>query len=263
MSCRVFVLAALSVSLALATSAVAAPPPVEVTTCGQVVPPGRQALLTTDLVCETTNGALGVALGRAAKLDMQGHTITGGVAAVACLPVQCDGTWCGPTKSGRCEVSNGTITGARYEGIAGAQVMARNVTFTDNFAYAVLAFYKADLIDCDIAGSPNAVQAITRVRLTGTTVDGGYVVSDKKVELRSSSVSNAEILGVYGRDVRLIASSVTGNGTDPRCFVTATCGDIGSVRPPSLDGTSTCEHSLQLPPNPPEPVPSWGVCTLD
>ncbi len=263
MSCRAVTLVALSLSFAFALPSLAAPPPIEVTACGQEVPAGRSAILTTDLACGTTNGAIGVALGRGAKLDMQGHTITGGVAAVACLPVLCDGTWCGPTKtSGRCEVSNGTITGARYEAISAGKVVVRNMTLLNNRAYGVLAFHKAEVRDSHIAGDETGVQANLRIRLINSTVDGGYVVSAKRVDLESSSVTNAAILGIYGRDVRLTNSSATGNGTDPRCGVDVTCADIASTKPPRLDATSTCDHSLDTR-DTPFSMPPWGVCTLD
>lgn len=263
MSCRAVTLVALSLSFAFALPALAAQPPVEVTACGQEVPPGRSAILMNDLTCALSNGALGVALGRGAKLDMQGHTITGGVASVACLPVMCDGTWCGPMKtSGRCEVSNGTITGARYEGISAGKVVVRNVTFANNRAYAILAFHKAEVRDSQIVGDQTGVQANLRIRLVNTTIDGGYVVSSKRVDLFDSSVTNVGILGIFGRDVRLTNSSVTGNGTDPRCGVDATCADIASTKQPRLDATSTCGHSLDTR-DFPYTTPSWGVCTLD
>lgn len=263
MSCRAVTLVALSLSFAFALPALAAQPPVEVTACGQEVPPGRSAMLTTDLTCATSGGAVGIALGRGAKLDMQGHTITGGVAAVACLPVLCDGTWCGPTKtSGRCEISNGTITGARYEAISAGKVVVRNMTLVDNRAYAVLAFHKADVHDSVIIGDQTGVQANLRIRLFGTAVDGGYVVSSKRVDLFSSSVTNVPFLGVFGRDVRLTNSSVSGNGTDPRCGVDATCADIASTKQPRLDATSSCGHSLDTR-DFPHTTPSWGVCALD
>ena len=128
----------------------------------------------------------------------------------------------------------------------------------------VLAFHKVDIYGSTfLQNDGTAVQANLRIRLVDTTVDGGAVVSSKRVDLFSSSVTNAPFWGVYGdRDVRLVDSSVSGNGSDPRCGVDAICADLVSKKPPRLDTTSTCGHSLDTR-DYPLTTPSWGVCTLD
>lgn len=264
MPCRAVALAVLVVSFALPVPAFAVRPPIEVTACGQTVPKGRSAILTTDLVCSTAVGSFGVVLGGGAKLDLQGHTITGGFAGVACGTMLCIDTWCGPTKrSGRCEVSNGTITGAGYEGIAARKVVVRNMTIVNNDAYDVLAVQKADVYGSHLEGSPNAVQADQRLRLFDSTVDGGTIGGWRRVELHSTTVTNAWTLGVYSRDIRLFGSSVTGSLDHPDCGTLYTCADLVSDTQPLVDATSTCERSIHTPRGPSEPIVTWGVCTLD
>lgn len=265
MSCRAVTLVALTVSLGLAFPVAAAEPPTEVTACGQVVT-SRTAVLTTDLACGTGVGLFGVQLRNGAKLDLQGHTITGGQIGVACGKMLCVDTWCGPDKrSGNCEVSNGTITGAQY-GIGGRQLVVRNMTFVDNAAYDVLAVHKADVYGSDFQaiGDVNAVQGDKRVRIYDSTVNGGYISSAKRVELRSTTVTSNSPFGVFGRVIKLFGSSVTGAADDPGCGTDfQVCADLVSDTRPIVDATSSCERSLRTPRVPNEPFETWGVCTLD
>jgi hypothetical protein len=264
MSCRAVTLVALSLSVAFAVPSLAAEIPTEVTACGQVVTT-RSAVLTTDLNCGTGTGSFGVALRSKGKLDLQGHTITGGQLGVACGTMLCVGTWCGPDRrSGTCEVSNGTITGAKYA-IGGRELVVRNMTFADNAAYDVLAVKKADVYDSDFqTGDVNSVQANRRVRIYDSTVNGGYIVSDKRVELRSTTVSSSSPLGVAARVIKLFGSSVTGALAHPNCGTVWVCTDLLSRIRPVLDAMSTCEKSERAPRcGPGEPIVTWGVCTLD
>jgi hypothetical protein len=263
MPCRAVTLVALSLSFAFALPSLAAEPPTEVTACGQVVT-SRSAVLTTDLNCGTGTGSFGVVLRSGARLDLQGHTITGGSIGVACGNMLCVSAWCGPDKrSGTCEVSNGTITGAQYA-IGGRGVVVRNMTFVDNAAYDILAVHKADVYDSDfLSGDVNSVQGDKRVRLFGSTVNGGYINSAKRVELRSTTVTSSSPLGVYGRVIKLFGSSVTGSLAHSNCGTEWQCADLVSDVRPILDATSTCERSQRTPREFGAPIESWGVCTLD
>ena len=252
-------------SLFAASAAGAARPPIEVTACGQVIPSGRSAFLSANLTCPTTAGSVAVALGSGTKLDLRGFTITGGDAAVTCGKVVFSETAGVPPKSGHCEVFGGTITGASYEAIVGNTVTIRNMTIVDNFAYAVLAFHKADVQDSHVENTPNGVQANLKISVTGSTFVGAMVNSGRNARIVSSSVTGNAILGAVGsRLLELVASSVTGNGTDPDCGqINHDCADVASEHAPILEGASTCEHSLRLPNPGGQPALSWGVCTLD
>ncbi len=265
MSCRAVTLVALAVSLVVPIRSFAVQPPVEVTTCGQVVT-GRNAVLIADLVCGTNVGSFGVQLRSGAKLDLQGHTITGGYIGVACGTMLCGDTYCVATKrSGSCQVSNGTITGAKF-GIGARQVVVRDVTFVDNEAYHVLAVHKADVHGSEfLSGVPyvNVVQGDKRIRLFDSTVDGGYISSAKRVELHATTVTNASTFGVYGRVIRLFGSSVSGSLDHPGCGTDFECADLVSDTRPLVDATSSCERSIHTPRGPDVPIESWNVCTLD
>lgn len=262
MSCRAATLVALSLSFVLAAPSFAAPPVVEVTTCGQIVS-GRNAVLTADLVCSTGAGSFGVQLRSGAKLDLQGHTITGGSVGVACGTMLCVDSWCGPTKrSGSCQVSNGTITGAEYA-IGARQIVVRDMTFVDNHGGDILAVHKADIHGSQFQGTPSSVQGDKRVRLFDSTLDGGYVNSAKRVELHATTITNASTFGVQGRDIRLFGSSVTGSLDHLGCGTEFDCADLLSDTPPLVDATSTCERSRRTRRGPTAPLESWGVCALD
>jgi hypothetical protein len=249
-----------------ALPAAAGPAQIEVTTCGQQIPPGRTAFLSADLACPTFDGSVGVALGNGGKLDLRGFTLTGGDAAVTCGKITFVGPAGLPPKGGgRCEVFGGTITGARYEAIVGSNVVVRNVTIVDNLVYAVLAFHKASVYDSHIGNSSNGVQANVRILLKNSSFANAFVNSGRVVRLESSSVTGGGSFGVYGSRITLVASSVTENGTDADCGQAGhVCADVVSDHVPVLDAASTCGHSVkqQTLGGGDTPV-SWGVCTLD
>jgi len=251
--------------LVAASPARAARPPIEVTTCGQVIPSGRSAFLSADLTCPTTAGSVGVALGSGTKLDLRGFTITGGDAAVACGKVVFSYVAGVPPKSGRCEVFGGTITGTSYEAVVGNNVTIHDMTIVDNFAYAVLAFHKAEVHDSHVENTRNGVQANLKILVSGSTFVGAMVNSGGKARIVSSSITGNAVVGAVGsRFLELVASSVTGNHTDPDCGqLNHDCADVESEHAPILDAASTCEHSLRLPNPGGQPGVSWGVCTLD
>lgn len=269
MPCRslILVVVVLLATFVSVPRASAVQPPIAVTTCDQTIPHGRNGYLPADLTCPAGGGVVGVRLGGGSKLDLQGHTLTGGVAAVACGEVYCDGlNYCGPTRSsGKCEIANGTITGARYEAVSAGKAILRNMTLVDNGAYGVLAFHHIEIYDSHFANMPNGAQANRVIRVKGSTFDATTIQSANKINLESSSVTNGLHFGVAGVRVRLKSSSVTGNGTEPTCGQpNHGCADIISGRAPWLDGASSCGTSLRTDSlaGGSSPV-TWGVCTLD
>jgi hypothetical protein len=263
----VVVVASLATIAVFAVHASAASVPIEVTACGQEVPHGASAYLSADLTCPFETNAVAVRLGGGAKLDLQGHTLTGGIAAVACGDVLCVGDWCGPTrKSGACQIANGTITGAHYEAVSAGKAVLRNVTLVDNRAYGVLAFHRAEIYDSHVADTPNGAQANILIRIKNSTFDAAPVQAAKKIELDASSVTNCNNSGVAGVRVRLKnGSTVVGNAANPQCGQPDfNCADILSERAPWLDGTSSCGTSLDSRTLAAGSTPvSWGVCTND
>jgi hypothetical protein len=162
----------------------------------------------------------------------------------------CGDTYCVPTKgSGSCQVSNGTITGAKYA-ISARQIIVRDMSFVDNSNYHVLAVHKADVHGSHFQSSSpstNAVQAIKRVRLFDSTVDGGYINADKRLELHGSTVTNAWTFGLSARVIRLFGSSVSGSLAQPGCGTLYECASLLSETRPLVDATSSCERSVKAP----------------
>ena len=239
----------LAILLVLLTMAAAGPaaakPMLAVTTCGQQVPNGNVGYLTGDLDCNGLPAAIGaVVLGANAVLDLRGYTLT----TDAIFGVYCGGLQ--PDKGGlnACTVSDGTITGAMTgHAIIGKRVHASNLTISGtavNGIYADGPFRGDGLV---ISGSGvDGVRANTSVRITDSTITGNGEVG---------------IANGTGR-IRLIGSSVTGNGTNQDCGQAGKqCADLSShVAPKLVD--STCDTStgasvFQSGQN------DWNVCTLD
>lgn len=103
----------------------------DVTACGQTVPRGEIGVLQADLVCPGGLESLGVSLEPNAELDLNGHTLSGGGAGVACF---------GPARS--CTIRGpGVISNATASGIAANsgvnRIIVENVTISDNQYSAV------------------------------------------------------------------------------------------------------------------------------
>jgi hypothetical protein len=260
------------VVVSLATALVCAVPvraaaPVEVNTCGQQVPKGANAYLNVDLTCPFETNAVAIRLGGGATLDLQGHTVTGGIAAVACGDVLCVGDWCGPTrKAGKCEIKNGTITGAHYEAVSGGKVVIRNMTLVDNGAYGVLAHHRVEVFDSHVGQSRNGVQANKLIVVRNSTFDAASVQGANKIVLDASSVTHDYTIAISGKRVRLQnGSSVVGNVPYAECeALEVACPDIISERAPWLDGASSCGTSLRSDSLSGGSTPmTWGVCIND
>lgn len=260
------VVAAVAMTLLLVPCAHALRPPVEITACGQEVLSGQTGYLSADLTCPTSEGSIGVKLRNGAKLDLRGFTLSGGAAAVACGPYGVSDVSVYPNRGAKCEVFGGTITGARYAAIVGREVRVRNVTFADLRAYAILSLSKTFVFDSHFVGNgENDIQADKVVEVHGSTLEGTLVNSGGKAIIDSSSITGNLHDGVIGSKlVKLIGSSVTGNGTDSTCGqVNHACADVLSTREPIVDASSTCGLSAKLPIAGGDLQVPWGVCTND
>jgi len=232
------------VALALVSAAIVpsahARPTVSVTACGQAVPPNAIGLLANDLDCTAFVGGIAneaVSLGHGAKLDLQGFTITGGLFGVGCYEVCPEGPGTGVACSpdgARCEIVNGTVTGAEASGITGDVVTVRNVTASNNGDQGVQGYRKARAFDSTLTGNGVAGIRAWTVQITNTTATGNarFGVAGSKREL-SGRVTH----GITLRD-----STATGNGTAPDCSNLMPCADVSSGTRPKLR-RSTCVTS--------------------
>ncbi len=197
-------------------SAYAADPVVEVTACGQIVPAKTRGILTADLDC-TGSASAAVTLMKKATLDLQGFTLTGGSANVACYK-RCDGGGC-VNQGSQCAIVNGTITGATSNGILGDRVTITNLTITNTGR-----------------GVDTARKIVaTNVTVTQNRIDG---LNGDLIKISNSTVTGNGIFGLSG-SVNATDSNITGNGISPECADTR-CADIASPRRPRLKNT-TCD----------------------
>jgi hypothetical protein len=218
---------------------------IPVTACGTVVS-GRAELLG-DLDCSTYPGSAVVLVGRS-QLRLNGFTITANTSMqdVDVAGIQCVSTI--PGKKEICKIhgpgtivggtigidggmkpciSDVTVAGAGTVGVLGGSVMIRHSVIQNNGGLAV-------------------------------QYDGGGVRASA-VSLRDCDVSGNAEHGVWanGGRLRLVKSSVTGNGTAPGCATEPNlCADLVSYATPQLMG-STCETSTR--PN----NTTHGVCSND
>jgi hypothetical protein len=220
----------------LATSpAFPMPVPVLVETCGQMVPAKAAAYLAADLDCSTFSGAAAVELGKRASLDLGSFTLTTG---------ELYGVTC---REGRCAVRNGTVTGAGYAGILGANVLVENVTVTMTGLFGVA------VNGATVRGSVIAGSGTIGIYSSGTK---------KKIRIIDSTVNGHARFGVSTYKVELHNSTVDGNLQDPDCAAGALCADLLTTRRPKLKDSS-CGRSQSLPENPFPGCLGWCVCTDD
>jgi hypothetical protein len=119
--------------------------------------------------------------------------------------------------------------------------------------------------DVTISGFHVGVVAFDKLQLDDSTVSENFSlgVAGTKLTIVGTTVTNNGTFGVdgwtdRGYGVRLIDSTVTGNGTHFLC-ATNPCADVGSLKPPRLLNT-TCDTSYVVGSDDPA---NWGVCALD
>jgi hypothetical protein len=285
----VFARASFVALLALPLASSSARAQTVVTTCGQEV--AGPAALNADLDCTGVDDyAVQVHRG---TLTLNGHTITGG------FGVFCDG----PCKV----VGPGTVRNSVHFGVNGMNTVLKvsQVDLTDNAIYGAQCFGTCKIDGpATISGSGVGIRnggTLTGRNLTITgnqqAVEGGNNEGTTRVLLRDSSVTgngsgvtshggvkliHTTVTGngksgvtagqaVFSRPegvhcerkslATLFGSTVTGNGTDPACGVTTVCWDVATcLQAPRLHD-STCEHSYAIASG--NPGTDWDVCTLD
>jgi len=168
--------------------------PVEVNTCGQVVP--GYGFLAADLDCTGfTGGLLGygaaVNLSRRATLDLRGFTLRGGDFGVICAEP------CGGASNALCSVpfckirgGGGTIAGAVHTGILSDGVVLDDVTVRDCDRGIDGYDGKVRLANSLVTGNAVGITTSRSVLLINSTVTGNTqadVVATHGVRLRGSS----------------------------------------------------------------------------
>jgi hypothetical protein len=210
--------------------------------------------LTGDLDCSGAAGLAAITMFRG-RIFLNGFTLTAPTGGVA---IRCD-VVCkiiGPgTLVGGVSLNGHTLPvydvtmigsgGTAFDGTVDALKLVRVVV--TGFDAGVAPFKSIKMVDSTMVG-------------TGTLgTDGlgwGIRGATARVTLKNSSVSGFGGYGVGGDRVRLIDSTVIDNGNDPGC--SGFCGDLLSVAPPRLVGTSSCGTSIGWFSHAP-----WGVCTND
>lgn len=231
----VFVLVALPLGC---PSAFAAPTPVLVDTCGQVVPEKAAGHLSADLDCSAFGGTA-VTLGKKASLDLGGFTLTT-PSGEGSYGISCD--------EGKCAVRNGTVTGAAMIGINGIRLLIENVNVSMSGLFAVGL------------GANSTVRAST---ISGTANVGVYESGSRQVtRIIDSTITGHGYIGVRTNKLKLVGSTVTGNGTSPDCASSPNCADLFISRKPKLK-SSTCGRSQTLPNDPTPGCLGWCICTND
>jgi len=187
----------------------------DITTCGQFVPAGESAVLTTDLACARTTtwpfSAQGVTLDGGASVHLSGHSITGdgGGVGVTCNPQSVR------ARREPCRVTGpGTVSGFEL-GIGGVGLVeVTDVTAREN-TYGVVVAKCCRLRVSEVAADDNHIAGISAIRLAGSGLhasgNGNVGVAAGRFRLaRVMASGNGVGGGVYGRG-RLTDSVVVGN----------------------------------------------------
>ncbi len=218
--------------------ATAASPPVQITSCGQSVPPRAHGVVANDLSCPASDPFV-VEVQDRGTLDVAGHTLAGGGDVVRC--------------SGKCIVTSSAGHGTLRDSDNGLRALGKvvkpsNLDFV-NDGVGILA----DFNTTNVRGSQLTITggfgiSAKRVRVDGLTVTGAFpAIQSQYVALSASSVTGCGGSAIRGGRVRLVGSTMSGN----------TPVDLETLYPPHLIN-STCELSRDLASGNP-----WGVCTND
>lgn len=222
----------------------AAPPPVEVTTCGQAIPRRAVGYLTADLDCTGYDGVpAAILVSRNATLELRGHRVTGGLLTVACAELRPDRFGVIRLQdSSRCTVvgGGGVVSGAEAHGVFATELTISDVTIENSGQEGIYTRKKARVTNVIVTGSGGH----------GMRLDGPSIV-------RGSTVTNSGENGIVClRKLRIYDSSVTGSGTSAACEYPWSCVDIASALRPEFVNT-VCDHSRG------PSQTDWDVCALD
>lgn len=237
---------------------------VELTECGQVIPPRGVVDLVVDLDC-TGTPYTGLLLHRG-RLRLNGHQlrgvtvwcemgrgcriigpgeIVGGGSIGTCVSDSWDRTTIRDVTIRDCpgygidsggtrvtKLVNVVVTGSGSHGVYGGKlVRLENVTLTGNLGWGVMGLGSVVGADVVASGNGSGIQAVYNMKLERITA----------TENHDFGVS---LVGHEGQ-MLLTVGNITGNSVD-----------VSSAEPPSLTDVQ-CEHSAN-----PEGG-NWGVCTLD
>lgn len=249
---------------------------IDITTCGQTVPPGTLGVVQTDLVCPDTIQT--VSLGSGATLDLNGHVLTAtGLGNVIDVHSRGGHTVRGPGQLVNITISCGVgfdyarsvsiqdldIVSTSYGGIdcldqdayQDNRLRVRNVNISGSSTFGITGQH-VRVSDVSISGADLIALWATTLRGKRLSIVGNAAAAiARDGYARSVSLSESQIEdngdGIAAVRVLLRDTTVTGNGV-PNGF------DISSFRPPRLLGTSTCDSSLNV-----YGQASWGICSND
>jgi hypothetical protein len=251
----------------LATSAYA----LDVSACGTVIPPGETGVLVTDLVCSPTDS--GIQMNDRSTLDLNGHTITGGLFGVTgsvslrgrtystydrCRILSSKpggaivGSKFGITNCGKTAVSNVEVVGTTLQAVGGGRVDLTDVTLRDGAAPLTVGSLTARNLTITNNHDVSAVRRASIRGLTATANQGELVLHARSMALKDATITGNTGVGIIASRLTLVRSTVTGNDT------AGTGVDLVTSRAPHpVD--STCGRSEQFG----LPGSSWQVCTGD
>jgi hypothetical protein len=221
----------------LASTALAAPAPIPVTTCGQTVPAGKRGVLVADLDC--TGHYAGVNLGTNARLLLDGRTITGATGAAVLCEKSCRVQGPGAL--------SGSLTGA-----SGYRVQVTGVDVSGN-SIGINAT-TAQVADSTFTGNNEAIHAQRTARVSDSQLVGNPIfnVIARHAALRDVTISGGEI-GIVAATAGLIDSSVDTTADGGETI------DFRTDKRPRLRN-STCAGRSERRQSPSE---SWQICALD
>lgn len=275
--------------LALLISSAAPAAAFDVTACYQTIPEGETGVLRNDLACDGSGGP-NVNVGRHSKLDLNGHTISGGYIGVATSPGHI----------GECEIYGpGEIFGIGAGGglgdpfgagiSAAGKVSVRNVALHDNVRGIVSVYDFAMKLE-DVTITNNSAEGIAsyfgnlaerigpgkgQIKARNCVVSGNGddgIEAWGKLDLRDSTVSGNAGTGIVskGRVFTLKDVTITDNAN---AGLLSTSQKPGNVKGGTLTGNgpggdvaapvapklvaSTCEHSVDTDGG------TLGICTGD
>lgn len=203
----------------------AVPAAIQVTECGQRIPPRTTGFLSADLTCQ---GGRGVILEQNATFDLGGFTLSGAQPAVVCEGA-CSRPPC--ARMGRCEVRNGTIA-APFDSIIGDRVTVRDMTIDGgNIGTPSISFTSAARVDMFDSHLDAAGVSARGVQVTGSTfVKSG--VGGNRVSLTSSTVTKT------GRSACSLAASSSSTHTSSAMGPIAPTPSIAAISSPSVGRSS-------------------------
>jgi hypothetical protein len=187
------------------------------------------------------------------SLNLRGFTLVGGEYGVLCHR--------------SCTVVNGTVEGAREDGIAAIKnAKVINVTVRDNGFAGVKAGATAFVERSELTGNARCgVQGLRRVKLKNVVSrnNGCGVDGSSSANLIDSEIVDNALGGVASDRIVATRSTIRDNHSGDGCGVTLSCADLNTAsegRPPRLK-ESTCETSHRG--GTFITGETWGVCSLD